>query len=468
MIKRNQKLINILNMISDCILIYFSYYFALFFRFIVLEGKISLILWKYPYSLAMAIYSIAIVFVYRICRMYGSYRFKAMGEENISILAINGLGVVILMAIMYVFRMDDFSRGVLVLYWIISSLTIIIKRFIVRHILHHYRRQGYNQKHVIIVGNGHHAFQYLEDLKRNPQFGIIVEGYVSKVEKEGLGKCLGSYEELEHILQENEIDELVVALEPHEIGFMKYIIGCADKEGVRLSLIPFFNDYFPSNVRIEKLGKSKLIDMRATPLDNILGATLKRVMDIIGSGLGLLVLSPLFVVVAIGVKISSPGPVLFKQDRIGLNKKTFKMLKFRSMQVNDNETTGWSTDKDPRKTRFGSIIRKFSIDEFPQLINVLKGDMSLVGPRPEVPYYVRQFKEDVPLYLVRQQVRPGMTGWAQINGLRGDTSIEERVKYDIWYIENWSLWLDIKILWITVFGGFLNSEVIDINNNEHK
>ena len=144
------------------------------------------------------------------------------------------------------------------------------------------------------------------------------------------------------------------------------------------------------------------------------------------------------------------------------------MLKFRSMRVNDAETTGWSTDKDPRKTRFGSIIRKFSIDEFPQLINVLKGDMSLVGPRPEVPHYVRQFKEDVPLYLVRQQVRPGMTGWAQVNGLRGDTSIEERVKYDIWYIENWSLWLDIKILWKTVFGGFLNSEVIEINNNEHK
>ena len=132
------------------------------------------------------------------------------------------------------------------------------------------------------------------------------------------------------------------------------------------------------------------------------------------------------------------------------------MLKFRSMQVNDNETTGWSTDKDPRKTRFGSIIRKFSIDEIPQLINVLKGDMSLVGPRPEVPYYVRQFKEDVPLYLVRQQVRPGMTGWAQINGLRGDTSIEERVKYDIWYIENWSLWLDIKILFLTFFKGFVN------------
>ncbi|MBR5873931.1 MAG: undecaprenyl-phosphate glucose phosphotransferase [Oscillospiraceae bacterium] len=468
MIKRNQKLINILNMLSDCILIFFSYYLALFFRFIVFDGKISLMLWKYPYSLAMAIYSIAIVFVYRICRMYGSYRFKAVGEENISISAINGFGIITLMATMYIFHMNNFSRGVLVLYWGISSIIIIAKRFAVRHILHHYRRLGYNQKHVIIVGNGHHAFQYVNDLKNNPQVGITVDGYVSKVEKDGLGKCLGSYEELESILQENDIDELVVALEPHEIHFMKYVIGCADKEGVRLSLIPFFNDYFPSNVRIEKLGKSKLIDMRATPLDNILGATLKRVMDIVGSAAGLIILSPLLIVIAMGVKLSSPGPVLFKQDRIGLHKKPFKMLKFRSMRVNDSETTGWSTNKDPRKTLFGSIIRKFSLDELRQLVNVFKGDMSLVGPRPEVPHYVRQFKEDVPLYLVRQQVRPGMTGWAQINGLRGDTSIEERVKYDIWYIENWSLWLDIKILWKTVFGGFLNSEVIDINNNEHK
>ncbi len=448
-------------MLSDYILLFFSYYLALFFRFIVLDGKISLILWKFPYSLAMAVYSAVVVFVYRVCHMYGSYRFKAMGEENVSILSINGVGVITLMATMYILRMSDFSRGVLVLYWILSSLTIIVKRIVVRYILHHYRKLGYNQKHVIIVGNGHHAFQYIEDLKRNPQYGIIVDGYVSKVEKEALGDCLGSYEELEQILQEHEIDELIVALEPHEIHFMKDVINCADKEGVRLSLIPFFNDYFPNNVRIEKLGKSKLIDMRATPLDDILGATLKRLMDVIGSGLGLIILSPLMLVLAIGVKLSSPGPVLFKQDRIGLNKKPFKMLKFRSMRQNDTETTGWSTDKDSRKTFFGSIIRKFSLDELPQLYNVWKGDMSLVGPRPEVPHYVRQFKEDVPLYLLRQQVRPGMTGWAQIHGLRGDTSIEERVKYDMWYIENWSLWLDIKILVKTVFGGLVNNEKIN-------
>lgn len=461
MIKKNQKIINILNMLSDGIIIFLSYFVSLFIRFVLMNGTVSLILWRYPYTLVAVIYSIAMVFFYYGMRMYGSYRFKAAGIENLSILSINGVGIMSLMSVMYILRLEDFSRSVLIIYWAVSSVAVILKRFIVRKILHHYRRLGYNQKHIIIVGNGHHAFQYVEDLKRNPHLGITVDGYVSKFQKEGLGKCLGSYEELEQILQENDIDELIVALEPHEIHFMKYVISCADKEGVRLSLIPFFNDYFPANVRMERVGKSKLIDMRATPLDNLLAGVVKRAIDVVGSGLGLLLLSPLMIAVAIGVKLSSPGPVLFKQDRIGLNKKPFKMLKFRSMRVNATEQTGWSTDTDPRKTKFGSIIRKFSIDELPQLINVLKGDMSLVGPRPEVPHYVRQFKEDVPLYLVRQQIRPGMTGWAQVNGLRGDTSIEERVKYDIWYIENWSLWLDIKILFMTVFGGMINNEKIN-------
>lgn len=171
--------------------------------------------------------------------------------------------------------------------------------------------------------------------------------------------------------------------------------------------------------------------------------------------------SPIMLGVAIGVKLSSPGPIIFKQERVGLNKRPFMMYKFRSMRVNAAEDSAWSTNSDPRKTRFGSIIRKFSLDELPQFFNVLKGDMSLVGPRPEIPFHVEHFKEEIPRYLVRQQVRPGLTGWAQINGLRGDTDIAERIRYDIWYIENWTVALDIKILFRTVFGGkMVNDEKI--------
>ena len=194
-------------------------------------------------------------------------------------------------------------------------------------------------------------------------------------------------------------------------------------------------------------------------------AIIKRSIDIVGSFVLIILTSPIMLFAAIGTRLSSPGPVLFRQERVGRGKKTFKMLKFRSMRITGTEDTGWSTQDDPRKTKFGSFMRKFSIDELPQMFNVLAGQMSLIGPRPEVPFHVNHFKDEIPLYLVRQQVRPGITGWAQVNGLRGDTSIEERVKYDVWYIENWSLSLDIKIVWKTVFGGLVNNEKTNIGAN---
>ena len=172
----------------------------------------------------------------------------------------------------------------------------------------------------------------------------------------------------------------------------------------------------------------------------------------------IIVTSPIMLFAAIGVKLSSPGPIIFAQERVGLNKNKFKMYKFRSMRVNNTQTTGWSTNKDPRKTKFGAFIRKCSIDELPQFFNVLKGDMSLVGPRPELPHFVDKFKEEIPLYMVKHQVRPGITGWAQVNGFRGDTSIEGRIKCDIYYIENWNFFFDIKILFMTAFGGMFNKE----------
>ena len=202
-----------------------------------------------------------------------------------------------------------------------------------------------------------------------------------------------------------------------------------------------------------------MLNIRRIPLDNLANAFCKRVIDIVGSLVLIILTSPIMLACAIGVKLTSPGPVIFRQKRVGQDKHTFYMYKFRSMRVNKRQDTGWSSDQDSRKTRFGAFMRKCSLDEFPQFFNVLRGDMSLVGPRPEVPYYVEQFKEDIPLYMVKHQVRPGITGWAQVNGLRGDTSIKERIEHDIYYIEHWSLLFDLKILFLTVFKGkFLNSE----------
>ena len=215
------------------------------------------------------------------------------------------------------------------------------------------------------------------------------------------------------------IEEVIIAVDAGDMDRIPAVLSACDKHGTRVTMVPFYNDYLPARPTIDVLDDCKLINIRQTPFDNLVNAAVKRLLDIVGSMLLIILTSPVMLAVAIGVKLSSPGPVLFRQERIGLNKKPFMMYKFRSMRVNTEENTAWSTNADPRKTRFGSLIRKFSLDELPQFFNVLKGDMSLVGPRPEIPFHVEHFKEEIPRYLVRQQVRPGCTGWAQVNGLRG-------------------------------------------------
>jgi len=459
-IKKNQRLINLFNALSDAGLVFAAYFAAIHLRFGVLGGEDSVNMFRAPFVLTAAVYSACLVFVFYMLRMYTTYRVRRRRGEYLLVLLFNGVGILALMTLFFIARAIHVSRMMLFLFWLISGALIILKRVTVRAILRHYRSKGYNLKHVIVVGNGHLAAQYMEDIRKNPYLGFVVRGYVSASVRPELGVNLGSYEELGAILEEHKPDELIVALEPHEMAHMPDVLAAADKEGVRLSLIPFYNDYIPQHPTIDSIGHTRLIDMRSTPLENLIWATCKRAMDIVGSLVLIILTSPVMLAVAVGVKLSSPGPVIFRQERVGKDKRLFHMYKFRSMRVTGTEKTGWSSNEDPRKTRFGSFIRKFSLDELPQFFNVLKGDMSLVGPRPEVPYHVGHFKKEIPRYLVRQQIRPGITGWAQVNGLRGDTSIEARVEYDLWYIENWSLDLDVKILLRTVFGGMVNDEVI--------
>lgn len=467
MIKRNQKFIRFLNISSDAILVFLSYLVAVWLKYVVIDRQ-KIVWLSEGHAFIVLAYSILIPLAYYVMRIYTQSRIKNESGEYVTIVLVNAFGAVSLAALFYVVRLTEFSREAVLLFWVFSSLLVVAKHFLGRRFIMLFRELGYNQRHVIIVGNGKHAFGYIRDITNQKRLGFELDGYVSAVEKEGLGKCLGSYEDLEEIIEKFQPDELVVALEPHEVQFVSRVLDAAGKEGVAVSLIPFYNDYIPPHPEIESFGNTRLINMRATPMDFALGAFVKRAGDIVISLLAILLLSPLMAAVAIGVKLSSPGPVLFRQERVGKNKKSFYMLKFRSMRINEAENTAWSTPEDSRKTAFGSFIRKCSMDELPQLFNVLKGDMSLVGPRPELPFYVRRFKEDVPLYLVRQQVRPGMTGWAQVHGLRGDTSIEARVEYDIWYIENWSIMLDIKILLMTLFKGcFINDEKLIGNSGSN-
>lgn len=425
MINKNRKQLNFINAVSDAFIVFGAYLLAVWIRYRVMDSVLAINPFSMKYLLAVAALSMIMAIAY-----------QAVRSSYMAMIFVSAVGTLAVMSVFFIYRVTNFSRIAMAIFFVLCSVLVIAKHYLGHKLVANTASLGNGKRTIAVVGRGKAAAQYKEDVKKQfPGYEIV------------------DYDE------KTDVDEIVIALEPQEADRVPEILAFADKEGIYVSLIPFYSDYIPVHPEIDTIGRSKLINLRATPLDNIGLAMIKRAGDVLLSGLGIIILSPLLLATAIGVKLSSPGPVFFRQERVGRDKKNFNMLKFRSMRVNAEENTAWSKDVDPRRTKFGSFIRKYSIDELPQLFNVFMGDMSLVGPRPEIPFYVDKFKETIPMYLVRQQARPGMTGWAQVNGLRGDTSIEARVEYDIWYIENWSASLDIKILFLTVFGGkFKNDE----------
>ncbi len=458
MLQTNRRYKVLLNMLFEAGIIFISYKIATLIRFSLMHGIENPVQRSLSTSPLLILYCLCIVVLFYLFHLYIPVHQLKLGRELAKVALVGAFSVLTLGALFFVLRYENFSRLSLLIFYLIFISALCIKRICWHRIARQRFAKGIDVQRVVIIGCGRHAADYMRDISECPQYGRKVVGYIGADPEAGLEEYLGDLDHIEEILENSSCDEVVVALEPEESAHMQAVLDVVGKEGLRVSLIPFYKAYFPRHPTIEAFRQSVLIDLRATPLDNIAMAALKRVFDIVVSAVLLVILSPLMLATALIIKLESPGPVFFRQTRVGLNRKEYTMLKFRSMRINTEENTAWTTGDDPRKTKFGSFIRKYSIDELPQLINTLKGDMSLVGPRPEIPYYTVQFKESVPLYMVRQQVRPGMTGWAQVHGLRGDTSIEERVKYDIWYIENWTPWLDLRILFLTAFGGFINRE----------
>lgn len=458
MLQRNRRFKVFLNMLLEAGIIFLSYHMAAYIRFSLLNGTRNAVLESPSTELLVLLYSLGTVVLFYLFHLYRPVHQLTVIREITSVALLGFLSVLALGTALYVLRIEDFSRMMLGIFTVLFVVSLCLKRLCWHWFSQRRFARGIGVQRVVIVGSGELAQDYWKDICAYPQYGRKVVGYIGNDPTACLGKFLGTLDRIEAILDKIVCEEVVIALDPEHSGHIQSVLNAAGKEGLRVSMIPFYRAYFPRHPTIEALGRSVIIDLRATPLDNLALATLKRAFDLFGSAFLLVLFSPVMLATAIIIKLDSPGPVFFRQQRVGLNKREFTMYKFRSMRVNTEENTGWTTGGDPRRTAFGSFIRRYSIDELPQLINTLKGDMSLVGPRPEIPYYTRQFKETVPLYLVRQQVRPGMTGWAQVHGLRGDTSIEARVKYDIWYIENWTPWLDVKILWMTLLGGFISHE----------
>lgn len=469
MIKKNQHILNIINVITDGLIVFLAYLFASCLWLDLMNDDPNNIAnlgasSHNSMSTVALIYASSMMLILALLGLYKPARTRRFRQEVVMLLKANLIGILMAAAILYIVRLQEFSRGVLGVFFLSSFCFLGTKRYLLRLALNRMRRKGLNQKHVIVIGTGALAQQYMRSVMSEPELGFLVDGFVGikRNDKELGTPLLGNMDSLDLLLRNSGIDDVVIALEPDEVEYIRTAIDMCEKHGTKVSIIPFYNDVIPSCPTIDIIGESKIISLRSNPLDNVGFAFLKRTFDVVASLVLLVALSPLLIVSTIGVKLSSPGPVLFSQLRVGMNKKKIHIYKFRSMRVNATENCAWTTSDDPRRTPFGSFMRKFSIDELPQLLNVLKGDMSLVGPRPEIPHFVEEFREIIPLYMVKHQVRPGITGWAQVNGLRGDTSIEERVLHDIWYIEHWSVGLDLEILLRTLLGGWLNDEELHI------
>ena len=463
MISRNQKFKTFISAGLDFLTVFFSYLLSNYIRFNWLDGKADNIYRSGFYSVEIsALLSLIVVIILYALKTYKIDRTYDLGRMFIRVIISTVTGSMFLTTLFYASYIFHVSRMTILINFFLSSFVLILKRIVMVARRKYLHNNGLGLAHVVIAGGGPLAEKYVREIKARPYMGIWIDGYVADKENPNIDcRYLGGFDKLENCLMSEKNYEAIIALEAADIERMSDVIDVCDKCGTRFSVVPIYNDYLPHHPTVDHIGSCKLINVRETPFDYLGNAIIKRAFDILGSLILIIITSPVLLICAIGVKLSSPGPVIFKQERVGLNKKHFNMYKFRSMRINVESSTAWSTNEDPRKTKFGSFIRKYSLDELPQFFNVLKGDMSLVGPRPEIPFHVSHFKDEIPLYLVRQQVRPGCTGWAQIHGLRGDTDIKERIEYDIWYIEHWSFWLDVRIIFETVFGGkMINSERI--------
>ena len=384
--------------------------------------------------------------LYSIFQLYMPSRVKSYRKELMDIIRANGIGFMIFILVLYFIKQEHFSRQMLCIFFFINISLEFASRYLIRTILWKMRKQGLNQKHILMIGESQMAEQYMDRLRENPKWGYQVFAHLKDEEK------------LERILEGNELDEVVIALRAEDYGKLERIVDVCEKAGVHTKMIPDFGNVISTRPYIEDVQGIPVIHVRRVPLNIMRNRAAKRAVDLIGATVAIILFSPVMLLTVLVVALTEEGSVIYRQERVGLHNQVFYMYKFRSMIMQDEEKekAEWSTRNDPRITPVGKLIRRTSIDELPQLFNVLKGEMSLVGPRPERPQFVQKFRDEIPRYMVKHQVRPGMTGWAQINGYRGDTSIEKRIEYDLYYIENWTMVFDMKILILTIFKGFFD------------
>ncbi|MGH7334341.1 MAG: undecaprenyl-phosphate glucose phosphotransferase [Candidatus Rokuibacteriota bacterium] len=460
MLRVHSRLFEQVTLAADLVLIGACWLFAYLLRFYVVGPP--LVTPDVPPLRDYLLQLVPILVVWGLAfRWFDLYRPRRLGSrlsEWLDVAKASTLGVLVLIAIMtFAFRSTEYSRVVIVYFWAVSIVAVSLWRATFREGLRVARRRGINLRRAIVVGGGEPAAEIVAALQRRPDVGVRLLGVVGDKDEHGAGGAprLGRFEDLRTLLDREQVDVVFVALPHHAYGRLGDLLGDIGDDPVSIHLVPDVFSLASLRGGIEEFEGVPLIHLRESPLYGW-NRVLKRAFDLVIGGGVLVGCLPLMALIALAVKLTSPGPVLLGQIRMGLDGREFRMLKFRTMRADAEADTGpvWAQPDDPRRTRLGTLLRRFSLDELPQLFNVLRGEMSLVGPRPERPVFVEEFRRQVPGYMLRHKVKAGMTGWAQINGWRGNTSLEKRIEYDLYYIERWSLAFDLTILVRTLWRGF--------------
>jgi len=463
MLKKHSKFFETLVLLLDWITLSCSWMLAYCLRFYFPVIPVSKGI--PPFLTYLTLLIIMLPLWYIVFKAFGLYRPRRISSkfaEVVNIATATAIAILILVSLTFFVRRYEFSRLTFVYFGIICVVALCVERIIFREFLRLIRKRGYNLRHALIVGTGNLALDVTDRVHSHPELGIKIKGLLSD-EKSQIGnelkgfKVLDTFENILNIVKDHNIDMVLITLPLSAHERLKSILDDIGDEMVSIMLIPDLLELATLRGDIGEFEGMPIISLRDTPLYGW-NVVAKRVMDIMLSIAILLAVSPLMFVISILVKATSVGPVFYKQERMGLDGKIFSMLKFRTMETQAEKETGpvWAAKGDSRRTPIGSFLRKTSMDELPQFFNVLKGDMSIVGPRPEREFFIQQFRSKIPKYMLRHKMKAGITGWAQISGWRGNTSLEKRIEYDIYYIENWSLRFDLIIMWLTIWRGLVN------------
>ncbi|MEK6680785.1 MAG: undecaprenyl-phosphate glucose phosphotransferase [Nitrospirota bacterium] len=463
MLKKHSQFFKSLNFIFDIAIITFLWLFSYYFRFYLLPMQPTE---NIPPIREYIIFIVPIILIWGIVfNVFGLYRPRRLTSrvsEIYDIAKASSVSILFLIAVSFFLKRYDFSRVILVSFWISSIVMLSLERGLFREYLRFMRKRGYNLRYALVVGTGNLAQDIMKKIDLHPELGIKIAGFL-KDKKEATAdnklqsKIIGNYTDINNLIREKNIDQVFIAIPLKEGEKLLEVLKSLEDEMIEIRVVPDLYQLAALQGGVEEFEGMFLINLQGSPLYGW-NRVLKRGADIVFSLIAILLTSPLMLVIVAVTKLTSKGPVFYRQARMGLDGREFQMLKFRSMRIDAEKETGpvWAKENDPRRTRFGSFLRRTSLDELPQFFSVLKGDMSIVGPRPERPVFIEEFRRKIPKYMLRHKMKAGITGWAQVNGWRGNTSLEKRIEYDLFYIKNWSLFFDLKIMWLTIWKGLIS------------